>query len=195
MSLEARILDAHADIQAIAAWLDGLDGPTRLALVRAVGPAAQRRLWSLARGRALTLDDLVPADRGPLETVRHFGRNTLPAFRLFEKRFCRPPANMDVGMAWGYNEGHTRALIGPGYFVARPTPGDSRGAFVVDYYQVPTAKPADWPTLKHNKQGLQRFVFAEMHDFMRKVSRHVSIGRAYKRDRETPNCFLLCRED
>jgi len=194
MSLESRILEANVDIEALAAWLDGLDSAERIREVQAVGPAAQRRLWSLARGRAVRLEDLVPADRGPLETVRHHGRNTLPAFRLFEKRFCRPSPGEDQTVAWGYNEGHTRAIIGPGYFIARPTGGDSRGAFVVDYYQVPPGRPADWPAVKHNKQGLQRFVFAEMHDFLRKVSTHVSIGRAYKRDRETPNCFLLCRE-
>ena len=70
----------------------------------------------------------------------------------------------------------------------------ARGEVVVDYEMIPPDKPAEWPAIKPNTAGLQRFVYAYMHDYMRKVSDHVSIGRAYRRDRETPNCFLLCRE-
>ena len=193
MSLDARSLEPHADIDAIGAWLDALSPSARLAEIRATGPRAQRRLWQLARGRAVDPDDIVPPGYGPLETVRHYGRNTLPAFRQFEKRFCRPPAG-EPPVLWGYNEGLTRQVVGPGCFICRATPGDTRGSMVVDYYDVPPGKPADWPRVKHNKQGLQRFVYAEMHDFLRRVSHHVTIGRAYRRDRETPNCFLLCRE-
>lgn len=184
----------HADIEAVAAHLDRLDSERRIAEVRAVGPDAQRRLWRLARGRLLTLDHFVPPDRAPLETVRHYGRNTLPAFKIFEKRFCRPGPGHDDSVRWGYNEGSTRPLVGPGYFVLRETGGDARGEVVVDYEMIPPDKPAEWPAIKPNTAGLQRFVYAYMHDYMRKVSDHVSIGRAYRRDRETPNCFLLCRE-
>lgn len=194
MSLRDRIF-AREDIDAIAAYLDGLDHGARLAEVLALDPKPQRILWDLARGRAVSLADMVPADRGPLETVRHFGRNTLPAFKLFEKRFCRPAADASAqDVLWGYNEGSARKFVGPGYFICRATPDDSRGASVVDYYSVPPSKPADWPKIRSNEWRLQKLVYAKMHDFLRQVSDGVTIGRAYKRDRQTPNCFMLCRE-
>lgn len=195
MNLEQRILAEEADIDAIAAYLDGLSPGERTRESQSLGPKAQRRLWDLARGRRATLDDMVPPDRGPLEPVHHAGRNTLPAFRFFEKRFCRPSPEADAGMLWGYNEGSSRPLVGPGYYVCRETADDARGAVVVDYYQVPPEKPAAWPPIKSNEGLRSRAVYGFMHDFLRKVSDHVTIGRAYKHDRETPNFFTLCRQD
>ena len=59
-----------------------------------------------------------------------------------------------------------------------------------------TEVPAGWPPIKRNERGLQRFVYAGMVDFMRKVSDHVSIGRAYKGgERELPHTFVLCRTE
>jgi hypothetical protein len=95
---------------------------------------------------------------------------------------------------WGYNEGVARKAVGPGYFVTRKTEGDSRGEVVIDYYQVPPEKPAEWPSIQSNDSFLSALVYGKMHDYLRRVSRHVTIGRAYKKDRETANCFTLCRE-
>lgn len=194
MTLAERILEPDAEIGALAAWLDGLDAARRLEETRGLGPKAQRTLWRLCRGRVATLFDFVPKDRAAMQPVRHFGRNTLPAFTLFEKRFCRPPEGEDRSTLWGYNEGMTRPVVGPGYFVVRATEGDSRGESVIDYTRVPPNKPAEWPAIRFNERGLSRFVYAGMLDFMRKVSAHVTIGRAYRKGRETPNCFVLCRE-
>lgn len=195
MTLAERILATGAEIDEIADWLDHLDPGARIEQTRALDPAAQRRLWRLTRGRAVALDDIVPPDRSALEPVRHYGRNTLPAFTLFEKRFCRPLAITEDDVLWGYNEGRTRPVVGPGYFICRATDGDSRGEAVVDYTRVPPSKPAEWPTVRPNEWGLQRFVYAGMLDFLRRVSEHVTIGRAYRRDRETNNFFVLCREE
>jgi len=194
MTLGERILSGRETIDVIAEWLDGLEPGRRRDEVQALDAKAQRVLWRMARGRAIDHDHFVPADRGPLEPVRHYGRNTLPAFTLFEKRFCRPPESEDRSTLWGYNEGLTRPLVGPGYFIVRATGGDSRGQSVIDYTRVPPNKPSAWPEIKFNERGISRFVYAYMLDFMRGVSEHVSIGRAYKKDRETPNCFVLCRE-
>jgi hypothetical protein len=195
MSLRDRILAGDA-IDDMADFLNGLDFESRRAEVLSLGPKAQRALWDLTVGRAVTLDEMVPPDRGPLETVRHFGRNTLPAFKLFEKRFCRPAADApNQQVLWGYNEGTARHIIGPGYFICRATPDDSRGAAVVDYYNIPPGKPVDWPKIRPNEWGLQTLVYSKMHDFLRKVSEGVTIGRAYKKDRQTPNYFMLCRQD
>lgn len=193
-SLRAMIMAEGADPDEIEAWLDGLDPGRRIEEARGLDPAAQRRLWGLCRGRDVTLDQLVPPERGPLETVRHYGRNTLPAFRLFEKRFCRPPAGPHDAVLWGYNEGPTRRLVGPGYYVCRPTPGDPRGAVVIDYERVPPIRPPGWPRVRANELPPQRFVYGFMHDFLRRLSRHVTIGRAWRRGRETSNFFVLCRE-
>ena len=193
-TLERMILSPDASIDEVAAWLDALAPNVRIEETRALGPAPQAALWRLTAGRTFTLDDLVPPDYGPLEPVRHFGRNTLPAFRLFEKRFCRPSVPTPEPCLWGYNEGPTRALVGPGYFVTRLTPNDPRGGSVVDYWQVPTERPTQWPEVRDNTDGLQRFVYARMHDFLRKVSAHVSIGRAWREHKATDNYFVLCRE-
>lgn len=185
---------APQKIEEIAAWLDAKAPNVRIEEVRALGPAEQQILWRLCAGRATTLDDLVPPDYGPLQPVRHYGRNTQPAFKLFEKRFCRPARATPEPVLWGYNEGPTRSFIGPGYFVVRSTPTDPRGAAVVDYWQVPPEKPESWPKIVPNERGLQRFVYGHMEDFLRKVSTHVSIGRAWRERRESPHLFLLCRE-
>lgn len=190
-SFTDQILAPGANIDAIATWLDGLSDPARVEATMSLGPKAQRQLWSLCRDRAVSLDELVPPDRADLP-VHHIGRNSQPVFTRFEKRMRRPKS--DPSVLWGYNEGVTRPVIGPGYFVCRDTDGDSRGAAVVDYYQVPTETPPGWPEVKPNEEGLQRFVFAQMHDYLRRVSTHVTIGRAYKRNRRTPHCFVLCRE-
>jgi hypothetical protein len=192
------ILARDADIAAIERFLDGLADDERVAESLSLKPKAQRRLWDLAADRAVTLDQLVPPSVGA-EPVRHFGRNTLPAFTRFEKRFRRPPAELSArdgggDVLWGYNEGATRPLVGPGYFVVRNTKGDTRGDAVVDYYSVPPQTPEGWPAVKPNDTGVSRVVYGFMHDFLRRVSDHLTIGRAYKHDRRTDNCFVLCRE-
>jgi len=194
------LIDQKAPLDAIAARLDGLDHAARLAECRGLGRAAQRALFGIASADAVTLDDLVPPQVGARVEVRQHGTNTLPlpgALSRFEKRFCRP----DGGGArlFGYNEGSTRALIGPGYFVAVPTAGNAewqaRGAIVVDYHQVPDgAVVPGWPEVVPNSKGLQRFVFQGTRDFMRRVSAWVTIGAAYKADRPLDHYFLLVRD-
>ncbi len=180
------------DLDRLADTLDQMTDEARVAAVRGMGARLQARLWDLAAGRATSLDDFVPPEVAPATQVIHAGRNSLPIFNVFEKRFCRVEGRDDA--LYGYNEGSTRPLIGPGYFVARFFP--ERGEVGIDYFQVPPADarlPEGWPSIKPNESGLQRFVFARMVDYMRKVSRHVTIGRAVRQGKETNNYFLLCR--
>ena len=65
---------------------------------------------------------------------------------------------------------------------------------VIDYTMIPTAKPDAWPAIQPNEKGVSRFVYAGMHDYMRKVSTHVTIGRAYRHGKISNNYFMLCRE-
>ena len=65
---------------------------------------------------------------------------------------------------------------------------------VVDYFQVPDGAVADgWPRIVANDWRLQRFVYHETRDFMRRVSRDVSIGAAFKREKPLDHYFVLCR--
>jgi hypothetical protein len=142
----------------------------------------------------LRLADLVAPARAPLETVRHFGRNTLPAFTRFEKRFCRPPGQDPAAPAelWGFNFQTLAPLTGPGYFVARAdAPG---GVVLVDYTRVPASAPPGWPAPRRNEVGLSRFVYGFMVDRLRRVSEHVTIGSAARHGRDLGSWFLLCRE-
>ena len=88
----------------------------------------------------------------------------------------------------------TRSVIGPGCFVAHHFA--DRDEVGVDYYQVPpddAVLPDGWPRPVPNEKGLQMLVYAKMIDYLRKVSDHVTIGRAVKNGKETGNYFLLCR--
>jgi hypothetical protein len=153
-----------------------------------------------AHAPALDLTHFV-GEAGEREEVIHDGVNTLPlppALRRFQKRFCRPRSNGHGPRLFGYNEGPTRAVIGPGYFVAVATTGrphwTARGAVVVDYFEVPDGPVAPgWPAVVANDWRLQRFVYGGTRDFMRRVSSHVSIGAAFKGERPLDHYFVLCR--
>jgi hypothetical protein len=201
MSLCSLIDDSGSDIGAIGAYLDELDPRARKTEVRELDRGRQRTLYEKAAHAApLDLDHFVGA-AGELIEVIHDGLNTLPLprrLRRFQKRFCRPEE--DGARLFGYNEGPTRQVVGPGFFVAVPTRGrpawEARGAVVVDYFQIPDGPVADgWPPVVPNDWRLQRLVYHETRDFMRRVSRHVSIGAAFKRERPLDHYFALCRRD
>jgi hypothetical protein len=126
--------------------------------------------------------------------------------RRFQKRLCRPgPTDhpTDGTVLYGYNEGPLRRLIGPGYFVAAETTGSAtadnpswaeRGGVVVDYFQVPDGEVAPgWPRVVPNEKGLQRNVYHQTRDFLRRVSSHVTVGAAYKNEDPLDHYFILCR--
>ncbi len=214
--LDRLIDDDHTGIPAIAAYLDGLDADERWREVSALGRGRQRMLYEkAAHARPIDLAHFV-GDAGEREEVIHDGMNTLPVprpLRRFQKRFCRPPfdsVSQSLGLAqgeranghgprlFGYNEGPTRKVVGPGFFVAIPTDGrphwTARGPVVVDYFQVPDGPVAvGWPEVVPNDWRLQRFVYNGTRDFMRRVSSHVSIGAAFKGERPLDHYFVLCR--
>ena len=81
--LIGRLRDASIDRQGVARFLDSLASAQRIAAVRGLGRSEQRRLYAAVDGfLPLALEDLVPARVPDLATVRHYGRNTLPAFTL-----------------------------------------------------------------------------------------------------------------
>jgi hypothetical protein len=200
--LQALIGDTTSGIEAVAALLNGLSEDEKLGALRSLGRGAQRLLYrKAAPSRPLTLSDFVPATRVPLDAVRHAGTNTLPlpgSLRYFEKRFCRP----EDGSArlFGYNESPFVGTIGPGFFVAVPTAGkpewERRGGVVVDYFQIPDGPvAASFPPVVPNTKGLQRFVYHQTRDFMRRVSDRVTIGAAYKIEKALDHYFVLLALD
>ncbi len=194
--LESMISDAAVRPGAIAGLLDGLADVPRAQLVRRLGSRAQRSLFEKVEGAAsLTLPGLVSPPRSDLESVRHLGRNTLPAFRLFEKRFCRLPGERPESPSSlaGYNFQAMSKLTGPGYFMASEDRG--RGEVLVDYTRLPDRRPSEWPEVRSNEKGLARWVYGFMVDRLRRVSEHVTIGSASRKGRELGSYFVLSRMD
>jgi len=179
--------------EAIAELLDGGGHTDRMEAITSLGGAAlQGRLWSAAAGGpTVTQADLVPPDAPPLHEVIFHGKNSLPAFTLFQKRFCRPPKGDTADQLWGYNHQALAWLTGPGYFVVHAEGGVPAA---IDYRLVPPGHPPSWPQVKPNDVGFSRFVYRDMVDYLRRVSRHVLIGRATRHGKELPNYFVLCRE-
>jgi len=108
----------------VARVLDDMSHAERVTAVRSAGRAEQRRLYEAVAGfRELRMTDMVGPSVAAMKPVRHYGKNTLPAFSHFEKRFCRP-ADADANaptQLWGYNEGSMRWLTGPATSCCAPT--------------------------------------------------------------------------
>ena len=191
----ARVSESGFEPTSLAGWLDGLSHAERVAAVRAAGRSEQRRLYEAVEGFAsLGLVDMVPSTTREGTAVRHHGKNTLPAFTHFEKRFCRPSNcdSTDPDRLYGFNFQTLAAITGPGYFVA--VPSEQRSEVLVDYRRLPGEQPSGWPNIRSNEKGLSRFVYGFMVDTLRRVSEHVTIGSAARKGKDMGSWFLLTRE-
>jgi hypothetical protein len=194
------------DLPRLTTVLDELGHTGRLATVRGWDGDTMARLYEALKGyMPVTLDYFVPPQLPPLTEVIHHGKNSLPAFTHFQKRFCKPAAG-DPGEGktlWGYN--HNGAFVtwfsGAGYYVAHDW---EAGEIAVDYTLIPPSKPASWPdAVETNARGVgPRAVYGNMVDIMRGLSKNVSIGRARRCKGGDPAAsdwmdawFVLCRED
>ena len=179
----------------IQRFLDDLSPEDRVVAIRATNRDEQRRLYAAVDGFAqVKLVDLVAPSTADLETVRHFGKNTLPLFTHFEKRFCRGPgADPDrPGELSGWNFQALSTVTGPGYFVA--IEDTAKDEVLVDYRRLPAEQPTGWPEIARNDRGLARFVYGFMVDTLRRVSAHVTIGSAARKGKDLGSWFILCRE-
>lgn len=191
----ARVKDPGFKPDSLALWLDGLSHPERVQAIRGAGRKEQARLYEAVKGFApLGLADIVPPNTPAGGTVRHHGKNTLPAFSHFEKRFCLPSGgdSQSPDRLNGFNFHSLGAITGPGYFVAFPN--DAGDEVLVDYRQLPERQPDGWPEIRSNEKGLSRFVYGFMVDTLRRVSEHVSIGSAAREGKDLGSWFLLTRE-
>jgi hypothetical protein len=143
-------------------------------------------LWRLADNtEPITPTDLVPENLKPLEPIPFEGQNSLPLFRMFQKVFYRT----SDGRVAGYNNSPVGWLVGPGYYMVQPaTPN-----VYIDYTQVPTEKPDDWPPIRKNEAGISNFVYGHMQDYLRRVYDLFLIGRATRKGKDTENYFVLVR--
>lgn len=195
--LRARIDEDASRPRAIAAFLDGISHSERVTAIRGLRRKDQSRLYDAVDGfEAVTLCDIVPPASSANQTVRHFGKNTLPAFTHFEKRFCRPEGEDAArpGELHGFNFQTMAPVTGPGYFVAVANPQRPDSEVWVDYNRVPDAHPEGWPDIRVNNRGLAQFVYGYMIDNLRRVSEHVTIGSAARKGKDLGSWFALCRE-
>jgi hypothetical protein len=188
------LLRRGADGAAIRAFLDGLSPADRLDEALSLHGRQVGQLYDAAAGGpALTLDDFVAPDVADETTIIFEGRNSLPAFSRFQKRFMR----VSSGQIVGYNHQSMSIVTGPGYFVVKPGRDDADvpGELYFDYTAVPDAFPRGWPAYKPNDAGLSNLVYKNMKDYMRSVASNVVVGHAYKLGKSQGQYFLLARGD
>lgn len=185
--------DPKVDLENLRRVLDSSGHTARVHAIRAMTSRQLAALFdACADGEPLTLDHFAPST-DPLAEVIHHGKNSLPLFTNFQKRFCRP--DDDGGdVLWGYNHNMKleEVFIGPGYFVASTT---DKGEVKIDYGQLPPRKSESWPDIVPNSSRFGFLVWSGMQDFCRKVSEHVTIGRAHRGGKPYDAWFALCRED
>ena len=195
MDITPMISSSSIDRKEIARVLDEVGEPVRIQSVADLGRRELAALFEAAAdNEPLTLEDFVPAGVAPMTEVIHEGKNSLGLFTRFQKRFARPPTGEEL---WGYNEQSMRLFTGPGYFVAtRPSePLAISGSVAIDYRRLPADKPTEWPPIMPNSARLSRFIYNGTIDIMRRVSGHVTIGRAMRDNRPMDAWFVLVRRD
>lgn len=184
------LLHAGAAQPALAAHLDSLLAAERVAQARGLSGRELGELFARCAGAPpLALTDLVPDEATPAQMAIFCGMNSLPAFRVFEKRFFRAAD----GVIYGYNHQAMRPFTGPGYFTVRAAGAE----LLLDYTAVPapgTALPEGWPAVRDNRGGISTLVFADLQDFCRRVSRDVFIGQATRDGKAMKQYFVLARD-
>lgn len=192
MSIHDFFRGRDVNIRELSDYIERLPSTIRIEEACSLSGDEQSALWEVSAGfRPVTIEDFVPASVPAMTQVIHHGKNSLPMFSRFQKRFCRPdePGSTEL---WGYNHQAMAPFTGPGYFVTRDAPA---GEVVIDYLRVPPRKPHGWPKIMPNSARLSRFIYYLTQDFMRGVSTHVTIGRATRKGKPMDNWFVLCRED
>lgn len=186
----------------LAEILDGLGHEGRVHTVATWTKQQKAAIFEAAKGHMpLDVDFLVPSGVAELVPVIHEGHNTLAVHNHFQKRFAKLPEGSVVGEGderspiAGYNHQALAVFSGPGYFVARKATGEHEGELAIDYTKQPKDKPASWPPIRDNGGLIPGIVYGDMIDYLRGISTHVSLGRAYKHGKPFDAWFALVRED
>ncbi len=187
------------DVGALTEALNKMSHEERTDAVLALTAKQQAVLFDAVKDRmVLRVQDMVADGKTLSHPVIHHGKNSLLLFTTFQKRFCRPgPDNgaTEPEELWGYNEQVMKPVTGPGYFLAHNY-GDNE--VVIDYTAVPPTNaklPSGWPKILPNSAKLSRFIYNGTKDYLRRVSEHVTIGRAARAGKDMDNWFVLVRQD
>jgi hypothetical protein len=139
-----------SSVDGLAAQLDAATHDERVTWVRSLGRREQYALFELCRGRPCRVDEFVAE---PGRVVRHYGKNGLPLFSWFEKRFVRLPD----GTVGGFNHndfGWLHPLVsfvtGPGHYVAVDSP-EGTGEVWVDYRRIPRGPAPGVPAARRQR--------------------------------------------
>lgn len=180
MTLAGLLGPGEVTRQEIGAHLDALDQDERTAECLEISKQQQKRLWEIASANPAPPQDLLAG-----KSVATFaGRNTLPLFTRFEKRFAD-----HHGALIGINVHALGWLTGPGYFTVTSGPT----GLLFDYSQVPQDGPDGWPRVRHNNHGLAKPVYGGLQDDTVWVARDVLIGSARRGGVSLDSYFVLAR--
>lgn len=180
------MIDRGASFAELRSYLDALDRAGRVAEIQKTGARQQAKLWTLTKGHVpVVLADFVDKTE---ETIIYQGKNSLPTFSHFQKRFFRTAKGDVVG--YNHNAPFTTFFTGPGYFVTEQAP-DGEVAF--DYTKRVTLQPPGWPTPAPNGGVIPAIVFGGMIDYVRHLAEGVVIGAAFKGGKPRNQYFMLAR--
>ncbi len=174
------LVEGGAPLESLASFCDALDVDARAAEVRTLSRRSIPRLFELAHppeGRApqAQLGLLVPSDVPSGHSIAWSGKNSLPAFSRFSKRFTR---SSEPSRVIGMNAQWSSFATGPGYFLAAVY-ADHPEEFVFDYTLAPDDAPPGWPAVHRNESGLGAIVYGHMVDHVRPIGQHVLVGAAF----------------
>ncbi|MSP59414.1 MAG: hypothetical protein EXR72_03555 [Myxococcales bacterium] len=189
MAQLANLLDTpDVTLTTIEAHLDALASEQRVVECRALSKSQLAKLWEVsAPAPRLGLEDFVPVAAPDDQPVRFCGKNSLPAFTHFEKHFVRR-----AGAVVGINVGSTSFATGPGYFTCEVM-SERPNEVLFDYTRVPPSGPPGWPAPRSNRSGISFFVYRDMHDYNRRVSKDVVIGAATRLGTPIGQYYVLAR--
>ncbi len=179
-------LPEASDILTLSTALDGASEQQRLAWLRGLPARQIPILYDLAAGQPLGVEAM---HRGEGEVVIHEGMNSMLLFRAFQKRMV-----LQDGEVSGYNERFWKWLVGAGSFSLRPSP-EVEGELHVDYVTLPRQGHPEFPPVKDNAAGLSVLAYGNMIDVLRRVSEHVTVGKAYLKGKPRGQFFVLCRRE
>lgn len=176
-----------AEIEAIEAALDAATSSERLEWMRSLKKKDMEVLYGKSEGRDVEPDFFLSPE-GEAQTWA--GRNSLPAFNDFAKAFADHRARVQ---GYNVNSGLAAWFGGPGHFLVR-VDGDQHGEqLVFDYTWEPDEAPGDWPPVASNLELPYRFVYGNMKDVVRRVSRDLIISAAYRSGKPEGAYFSLTR--
>ncbi|MBX3230170.1 MAG: hypothetical protein KIT84_24945 [Labilithrix sp.] len=188
-----KFLEPTVNVERLVEILDGLGHEGRIHTTRTWSKKEMSRIFDAVKGhRPIDVDYVVPISE-PLVEVQHDLHNALGLPGKFQKRFAKIAG--DPSVVVGFNVQPYTAFAGPGYFTASKGEGEHEGELVIEYTKIPKEKPEGWPKIVENAGLIPGIVYGGMTDYLRGISTHVSIGKAFKGGKPRGEWFALVRRD